>query len=145
MKRILTAAAITLGLLTGTAAHAAPTCHQKVTVAGLDYLKDTAPVSTKVSKKVREQALDLISSSADDYNAKAVAYVAAVAVATADVLKTTVSDDIKDLAVQTADTMVTSFGLTDKSQKDPHVADGVKNGAISIATNTIITAFFACK
>src|SRR5437868_5055920 len=107
MKRLLTAAAVTFSLLTGVAAHASPTCHQKVTVAGPDYLSETVPVSTKVSTMVRKQALDLISSSADDYDAKAAAYVAAVAAAAGDVLKAAVNDEINDLLVQTAKTMVT--------------------------------------
>jgi hypothetical protein len=90
--------------------------------------------------------LDLISSSADDRDDKAKGFVAAVAVAAADVLKTTVSDDIKGLALQVSDNLVKTYGNLDKAYKDdPITLDRTKSSVISTATSTIITAFFACK
>ena len=55
MKRILTAAAIPLGLLTGTAAHAAPTCHQKVAMFGQEFFTPAYKLRGKVTKMVKSQ------------------------------------------------------------------------------------------
>jgi hypothetical protein len=67
---------------------------------------------------VKPQALELISSTAGDRDEKANAYVDAVATTTAKLLKTSVTDDLKEMASQVTDNLTHDYDNADKYTKD---------------------------
>lgn len=145
MRKLLTSAAVAFAVLASGAAHAAPTCHQKVAVTKDNYFSSAFKLSSKIKKMTQAQALDLISSTADDRDDKATAFATAVADATAKTLKTTVNDDIKGLLSDVSDSLFKDYKISDQFTKDAVANNGVKALYISNATMTIITGFFVCK
>ena len=94
---------------------------------------------------VKPQALELISSTAGDRDEKANAYVDAVATTTAELLKTSVTDDLKEMASQVTDNLTHEYDNADKYTKDAVSNNGLKASYLSTATMTVIKGFFACK
>jgi hypothetical protein len=144
-KRALSGAAIVASVFFPGLANAAPTCHQKVVVSQMDNIPTIVSVSNKIAKAIRDQVLDFISSSKDDRSDKAFALVTAITVAVADATKTQINDDVKDLAVQVANDLISKFNDNDKVFKDTMMNNNVKNGQINTARDVIINGFLACK
>ena len=59
VKRLLTATALALSLLTG-AANAAPTCHQKVAVVGMTNFDKVLPIVNKINPLINGRRKDNI-------------------------------------------------------------------------------------
>jgi hypothetical protein len=111
----------------------------------MDNIPTIVSVSNKIAKATRDQVLDFISSSKDDRSDKAFALVTAITVAVADATKTEINDDVKDLAVQVANDLISKFNDNDKVFKDTMMNNNVKNGQINTARDVIINGFLACK
>ena len=145
MKKLLTSTALVVAILVSGAAHAAPTCHQKVAMSGQDFFQPVYKLKDKVSKMVKPQALDLIASTDADREDKAKAYVDAVASTTAKLLKTTLNDDFNDMSSHVWASVVKDFDNYDKFTQDVVSNNNVKASRIGTAAQTVITGFFACK
>ena len=145
MKKLLTSTAVVFAVLVSGAAYAAPTCHQKVTLSQQDYFAAVFKLGQSVSKMVKPQALDLISSAADERDEKVAAYLGAVAAMIAKTLKTTVTDDIRDLTSEVSDHLIKDYDNDDKYIKDAVSKNNVKVSQLDLAMRTVITGFFACK